>query len=104
MSPSSSWSSPAAAPPSPMIPTSFPGRSGRARGRVSLGLVDRIGDLRAVLRERYGEDVVMRPIAAEKGFLRRRLGMTAGETTAASLVDGLIAAVEERLLWSRFGL
>lgn len=85
-------------------PDLFSGAFWSGARAVSLGLVDRIGDLREVLRERYGENVVLRPIATEKSFLRRRLGMTAGETTAASLVDRLISVIEERLLWSRFGL
>jgi signal peptide peptidase SppA len=71
---------------------------------VSLGLADRVGDLRAVLRERYGDGLVLKPIAAERGFLRRRLGMGTGEAAAAALVDRLIATLEERLLWNRFGL
>jgi signal peptide peptidase SppA len=69
---------------------------GRAK---ELGLVDRIGDLHGVLRERYGEKVDLKPVAAERGFLRRRLGMTANDVAGAT-----VAAIEERLLWNRFGL
>jgi ClpP class serine protease len=69
---------------------------GRAK---ELGLVDRIGDLHSVLRERYGEKVDLKPVAAERGFLRRRLGMTANDMAGAT-----VAAIEERLLWNRFGL
>ncbi|MBN8996665.1 MAG: S49 family peptidase [Rhizobiales bacterium] len=68
-----------------------------------LGLVDRLGDLHAVLRERYGEKVEVKPVAAERGFLRRRLGLGAG-VSLADLPGATVAAIEERLLWSRFGL
>jgi signal peptide peptidase SppA len=68
-----------------------------------LGLVDRIGDLHGVLRERYGDKVKLKPIAAERGFLRRRLGMT-GSALAADMAGAAVAAIEERLLWNRFGL
>jgi signal peptide peptidase SppA len=74
---------------------------GRAR---SLGLVDRVGELREVLRERYGEGVVMKTMAVERGFFRRRLGFSRREGAAMSLIDQAIALLEERLLWSRFGL
>jgi hypothetical protein len=41
-------------------------------------------------------------------MLRRRLGLTHGQPPAAGMisavVEGAIDAVEERLLWSRFGL
>ena len=68
-----------------------------------LGLVDRVGDLGTVLRERYGEKVELKPIAAEKGFLRRRLGLSA-PAAMADLAGAAVATIEERLLWSRFGL
>jgi serine protease SohB len=71
---------------------------------LKLGLVDRIGDLRSVLREHYGNRVVLQPVAAERGFLRRRLGLAGGADLGAGLVDRLVAVIEERLLWGRFGL
>jgi serine protease SohB len=71
---------------------------------VALGLADRVGDLRDVLKERFGEDVVLKAVGAERSFWRRRLGFPGTERLAASLVDGLIGLIEERLLWNRFGL
>ena len=52
---------------------------------VGLGLADEVGDLRAVLRRRFGEAVTMKPIAAERGFFRRRLGLT--RTHAAEALE-----------------
>jgi signal peptide peptidase SppA len=74
-------------------------------GRMALdrGLIDGIGELREVMRARYGDNVVLRPIAVERRhMLRRLLPFAAKEPFAAigELVDGL----EARLLWSRFGL
>src|ERR1700723_3641616 len=40
---------------------------------LELGLVDAIGDLRTVLRERYGDKVVTPLISAERGWLGRRV-------------------------------
>ena len=60
-----------------------------------------------MLRENYGDKVVLKTIGGEKGFLRRRLGLSSPARqplTAASLVEAAIGAVEERLLWNRFGL
>jgi len=56
-----------------------------------------------VLRETYGEKVVVKTIQPERGLLRRRLGLKAPDGIAAG-VDGALAALEERLLWERFGL
>ncbi|UUX51129.1 S49 family peptidase [Nisaea acidiphila] len=74
---------------------------------LELGIVDGLGDLRTVMRERYGEDVRFRRYGPRLSFWQKlRRGNVAAENAegAPSLMHGLIAAVEERLLWNRFGL
>jgi signal peptide peptidase SppA len=68
---------------------------------LELGLVDRIGDLRTVLKERFGKDVRARVIGAPGGLMRR-LGFS--QSLVADGVDALAAAVNEMALWRRFGL
>ena len=70
---------------------------------VALGLADRVGDLHAVLRQRYGKDVQLKVMGAEKGLLRRRLGLAA-PLTATAIAEAALGTIEERLLWNRFGL
>jgi len=87
--------------------TLFSGEFWAARRAIELGLVDGIGDLRSVLRERYGEKVRMPLIMAERSLLGRRLpGTNVVEALAkqAGLADDLISALETRALWSRYGL
>lgn len=76
---------------------------------LELGLVDRIGDLRSVLRARYGEKVAMPLVAAERGLLGRRIpgidGGSIGEGWGrAGFADEIVSALEARALWARFGL
>jgi serine protease SohB len=74
---------------------------------LELGLVDGIGDLRSVLRDRFGDKVRLRLVQARRGFLSRRLGFRAGADglpAPAGWAAELLAAVEERFLWNRFGL
>ena len=73
---------------------------------VELGLIDGLGELRATMRDRFGENVRLPVMGARRGWLRQRLGMTAPPPPfdAAALAGGLAAAVEERALWARFGL
>ena len=89
-------------------PELFTGAFWSGTRAVELGLADRVADLREVLRERYGEKVRIIPIAAEKGLLRRRLGLAeaggAGGGFAGSLATRIVAAVEERMMWGRYGL
>ena len=71
---------------------------------LGLGLIDGIGELRGVMRDRFGEKVQLRVVGAERGWLRRRLGMRGDWIEPQSITSGVLAAIEERALWSRFGL
>ncbi len=71
---------------------------------LKLGLVDGIGDLRTMMRERYGKRVRLRLIEPRRHWLQRRLTFSLDESRAAGWADDLIAAVELRAHWGRFGL
>jgi serine protease SohB len=73
-----------------------------------LGLVDAIGDIRSALRERYGEKV-RTPLIVERGlFGRRSPGVSRGGFEALwqgpSFAEDVVATLEARALWARFGL
>ena len=86
----------------------FEGQFWTGQTALRLGLVDAIGHLRPAMREKFGDKVRLRVVGAEKGWLRRRLSLTrgpgGGAIDGAAIVDGALAAVEERLVWSRYGL
>ncbi|HJN23058.1 MAG TPA: S49 family peptidase [Rhodospirillales bacterium] len=84
----------------------FSGRFWTGRKAQELGLIDGIGDLRTVMRERFGDKVKLRPIALRRSWWQRRSGIFSGAAAAgpADWADGALAAVEERLWWNRFGL
>jgi serine protease SohB len=73
-----------------------------------LGLIDGLGDLRAVIMDRFGKDVRLVPVGERVGWLRRRIGMRiereAPEMLGANFAANLVATLEERFVWSRFGL
>ena len=76
----------------------FSGEFWTGNRAIGLGLVDGLGDLRSVMRERYGEKVKLRVVGRRRGWLDKRLGMR------NDWADELIGAVESRALWSRYGL
>tara|TARA_A100001037_G_C14978349_1_gene556909 strand:+ start:54 stop:944 length:891 start_codon:yes stop_codon:yes gene_type:complete len=91
----------------------FSGEIWTGRKALEHGLIDGIGDLRSVMRERYGEEVRFKVLSREPGLLsrllRRRFGGSASAAPETTFVPGnwadqLISAVEARTLWSRFGL
>ncbi|HZW48202.1 MAG TPA: S49 family peptidase [Microvirga sp.] len=72
---------------------------------VDLGLVDGLGDIRSVLRQRFGENVQFRMIEpARPPLLARLIGRRA--VTGGSLLDPaeIVGALEERAAWARLGL
>ena len=74
------------------------------RMAVDRGLVDGIGEVRAVMRARYGDKVRLRPVPAERRrwpFLSR---LPFVRREAGSVVTEFADWVEARLLWARFGL
>ncbi len=81
--------------------TLFNGDIWTGAGALDLGLIDGIGDLRSVMRARFGDAVRLRPVAAGRGWLRRRLRFA---SEPGDWARELIAAAEERAYWARYGL
>jgi len=77
---------------------------------LEIGLIDGIGDLRSVMRKRFGDKVRLRQIGVPQSFWRQRLGLSESLGNNAGLLDtenmatSILSTIEERLTWSRFGL
>ena len=77
----------------------FSGEFWLATQAIGLGLIDGLGDVRSVLKTRYGEDVRLQLVQSPSPFFWRKPG-----GFGAALALGAMASLEERALWSRFGL
>jgi serine protease SohB len=87
----------------------FTGEYWTGRKALELGLVDQIGDLRATLRRRYGDNVVMPLVSAERGLFGRRVPGIDGSVLALAwsgvgFAEEVVSALEARALWARYGL
>ncbi|CDZ57263.1 S49 family peptidase [Neorhizobium galegae] len=76
---------------------------------LDLGLIDSLGDMREVLKRRYGKDTRLELIGSARTLFGRRVpGVVFGEgkagEIAAGAVTGLAASLEEKAMWSRYGL
>lgn len=84
---------------------------------MEFGLIDGIADMRTKMRAVFGDNVRLRLVPASGGGLLGRLrrmpsiGTGIGGGMGASVrdlplafADNLVSAIEERALWSRFGL
>lgn len=84
--------------------TLFSGEFWTAANALDLGLIDNIGDLRSFLRSRFGDKVRTPLIAADKSWLGRRLPGLGKLELPPGLAGEAISALEERAIWSRYGL
>ena len=75
----------------------FSGEFWSGKKAKELGLVDDIGNINQVLKEKFGEDVVIKKFEKTKGWLAKKL-------SSENNVDQLISIVEERSIWQRYGL
>jgi signal peptide peptidase SppA len=89
--------------------TLFSGEYWTGGKAIELGLADGIGDLRATLRARFGDDVITPLVAPARGWFGRvQPGVAPSDITglprAADFAEEIISALEARALWARFGL
>jgi serine protease SohB len=77
--------------------------AGRAQ---ELGLIDGIGHLVPMMKERYGDEIDFRVAQPRKSLLQRLGGPGTGGASALAedAAHGALAAVETRALWARYGL
>ena len=87
--------------------TLFSGEYWTGSTAVALGLADGIGDLRSVMRERFGEDVATPLISPPRSWLGRpQAGVALLQQLSQQngFAQEMISALEERAIWSRYGL
>jgi ClpP class serine protease len=66
---------------------------------LKLGLIDGIGNAEQILREKFGENVVIKKLEKPKSFIARKLS-----SSLDNQIDNIANAIEERALWQKFGL
>ena len=61
-----------------------------------LGLIDGIGNANEILREKFGDDVVIKKFEKSKSWFAKKLA-------SSNQMDQLINILEERSIWQRYG-
>ncbi len=74
----------------------FSGEFWSGRKSLELGLIDGIGNADQILKEKFGDDVVIKKFQKEKGWLAKRL-------SSESNLDQVMSIIEERSIWQRYG-
>ena len=63
-----------------------------------LGLIDGIGNAEEILKNKFGENVVIKKFEKPKSWLSKKFS-----TNSENHVDQLIQVLEERSIWQRYG-
>ena len=76
----------------------FSGEFWSGRKSLELGLIDGIGNADQILKEKFGEDVVIKKFEKSKGWLSKKLSLSNDH------VDQLANILDEKSVWQRYGL
>ena len=65
---------------------------------IDLGLADGLGSIYDIIQQRFGKKAKIKIIDQKKSFIQRKL--------SSSLIDSeaIMQKIEEKAMWSRFGL
>ena len=63
-----------------------------------LGLIDGVGNANKILKEKFGEDVIIKKFEKSKSWLNKKLS-----GTRENQIDYLLNLLEEKSIWQRYG-
>ena len=64
-----------------------------------LGLIDGLGNADEILKEKFGEDVVIKKFEKPKGWLSKKIS-----GSSENQIETLVQLLEERSIWQKYGL
>jgi len=77
----------------------FTGEFWTGSAALKLGLVDGIGNADQILKEKFGDKVIIKNMEKPKGFIARKLS-----SSIQNPIDSLTNTLEEKSMWQKFGL
>jgi signal peptide peptidase SppA len=74
----------------------FSGEFWSGRKALELGLIDGIGNANNILKEKFGEKIIIKKFEKNKGWLAKRL-------SSKNNLEDALSILEERSIWQRYG-
>ncbi len=75
----------------------FSGEFWSGKKAKELGLIDGIGNANEILKQKFGENVVIKKFEKSKSWLNKKL------SSSNNQMDQLVNIIEERSIWQRYG-
>ena len=79
-------------------PDLFTGEFWSGSTAKKLGLIDGIGNAEEIIKEKFGEDVVIKKFEKPKSWLNKKLS-----GASENQIDNLLNILEEKSIWQRYG-
>jgi len=79
-------------------PDLFTGEFWSGSTAKKLGLIDGIGNADEIIKERFGEDVIIKKFEKQKSWINKKLS-----SSTENQIDNLLNILEERSIWQRYG-
>ena len=77
----------------------FTGEFWTGASSLKLGLIDGLGNADQILKEKFGEKVIIKSFEKSKGFIARKLS-----SSLQNPIENFINSLEEKSMWQKFGL
>ena len=77
----------------------FTGEFWTGASALKLGLIDGIGNADQILKEKFGEEVIIKKFEKQKSWLGRKLS-----ASVEGQLSNILNSIEEKSLWQKFGL
>ena len=77
----------------------FTGEFWTGASALKLGLIDGIGNADQILKEKFGEEAVIKKFEKQKGWLGRKLS-----ASVEGQLSNTLNSIEEKSVWQKFGL
>ena len=76
----------------------FSGEFWSGKKAKDLGLIDEVGDANQILKEKFGEDVVIKKFEKSKSWLSKKL------SSSNDHMDNIANILDEKSVWQKYGL
>lgn len=81
----------------------FNGEFWAGQTALDYGLIDGLGDIYSVMKEKFGDNIKFRYLCAKQPWIKKKLGM-ASKILSDNLADSLINAVENKIINDKFDI
>jgi signal peptide peptidase SppA len=80
----------------------FNGKFWSGKQALELGLIDGIGDVKSIMKEKFGKKIRFKNITPAKGFFKKKFGIS--ENRFAIIGDVIYTKLREYSIWERFNI